>query len=310
MRVTNNMLTSNFLRNVNQNLNNLDKYQMQLARNKRITKLSDDPIGVIKSMSVNSKLSKIDQYKSNLNTAQAWLKQTETALKSMNNLITTAYEQSIEAANAYITDDEKLAIAENIKQLRNEVLTLGNTKNGDKYIFGGYNTEKAPFSLDAAGNILYNGLDLSDPTLFGTESGQNLQIEIGYGLRTNASINGTELMGMGPNNIYAVLDGMYDTLMSGGSTADIAAYTPKLQNAQYDVLALEAEVGGRSNRLDLVESRNEDDILNYTEVKSNIEDIDEAEVIMQLKMAESVYNAAMSVGADIIQPTLMDFLNR
>jgi flagellar hook-associated protein 3 FlgL len=43
-------------------------------------------------------------------------------------------------------------------------------------------------------------------------------------------------------------------------------------------------------------------------MKSDAEDADEAELIMRYKMAETVYKAALSTGASIIQPTLMDFL--
>ena len=43
-------------------------------------------------------------------------------------------------------------------------------------------------------------------------------------------------------------------------------------------------------------------------MKSNAEDVDFAEVIMNQKMAEAVYQASLAAGARIIQPTLMDFL--
>ena len=50
-------------------------------------------------------------------------------------------------------------------------------------------------------------------------------------------------------------------------------------------------------------------LLNYTEMKSNIEDVDAAEIIMQYKMAQFTYLAALQTGNSIIQPSLVDYLN-
>jgi flagellar hook-associated protein 3 FlgL len=48
--------------------------------------------------------------------------------------------------------------------------------------------------------------------------------------------------------------------------------------------------------------------LNYKKILSDTQDIDFAEKVMELKMMESVQQAALNVGARIIQPTLIDFL--
>ncbi|HHZ12815.1 MAG TPA: hypothetical protein GX394_02750 [Clostridiales bacterium] len=48
--------------------------------------------------------------------------------------------------------------------------------------------------------------------------------------------------------------------------------------------------------------------MNYTEIKSHVEDVDHEQVIMEFLMAEMVYRSSLSVGARIIQPTLLDFL--
>jgi flagellar hook-associated protein 3 FlgL len=62
------------------------------------------------------------------------------------------------------------------------------------------------------------------------------------------------------------------------------------------------------NRIDLVKNRYEKDLINYETVKSEVEDADLAEVVMNLKMAEAVYQAALAIGDQVIQPSLVDFL--
>jgi len=92
------------------------------------------------------------------------------------------------------------------------------------------------------------------------------------------------------------------------STDKLTLMIKTLQDAQNHLLTKTAEIGGRQRRLELLEARYEQDNLNYETMRSDAEDVDMAEVIMYLKMAESVYQAALSAGARVIQPTLMEFL--
>lgn len=310
MRVTNNMLLDNYLNNLYGNLNKMDKLQTQVATNKRITKLSDDPMGVISSMKCRVKLYKIDQYRDNIENARTWLTQTESSVLEMNEVIKSAYETSVHVANDYMTEDDKNAAAELIGQLRDHVLTIANSKVGDKYIFGGYNVTNKPLTVDASGNILYNGLDLtneSDPALI-AENEQIIEYEIGDDLQTQVSVTGSRLMKMGDDNIYSVLDNLYNALKSNESAEVIDEYVGKLQDCQTHVLAIESELGGRTNRLELVSNRYDEEFLNYTKTKSEIEDVDLAEAVMNFEMAKAVYTSALQIGSEIIQPSLVDFL--
>ena len=89
---------------------------------------------------------------------------------------------------------------------------------------------------------------------------------------------------------------------------DLTKLIGLIQDSQNHLLTRTAEIGGRQRRLELLEARYAQDALNYEQMRSDAEDADMAEVIMYLKMAETVYQAALSAGARIIQPTLMDFL--
>lgn len=310
MRVTNGMLLDNYLNNLYGNLNKMSKLQTQMASEKRIVKISDDPMGVISCMKYRVKLYKMDQYKSNVQNAQTWLTQTETSVLEMNEIVKSAYETTVHVANDYMSEDDKNAAAELIGQLRDHALTIGNSKIGDKFIFGGYNVTNQPFTVDASGNILYNGLDLTndtDPNLI-AENEQIIEYEIGNNMKTEVSITGSKLLGMGDNNIYTVLDDLYNALKADEPADVINDYVDKLQDCQSHLLGIEAEIGGKMNRLELVTNRYEDDILNYKEMKSNIEDVDLAEAVMNFEMAKAVYNSALQIGSEIIQPSLINFL--
>jgi len=75
-----------------------------------------------------------------------------------------------------------------------------------------------------------------------------------------------------------------------------------------ELLLYRSTLGARINRLELQISRLTHTEETMTALLATNEDANIAEVIMNLKMQENVYNSSLSAGARIIQPTLMDFL--
>ncbi len=310
MRVTTSMMTSSFLTNLNTNLNAMQTYQTQLATGKRITKLSDDPVGILGSMNARVKLARLDQYRENVSSVQDILKQTETALMEINKMIQTGYERAVQTTSDTYGPDDRNAAAVEMAQLKDHLLKLGNTKVANQYIFGGYNSTKEPFTLDASGNLLYNGLDVTvNNTALQEQAAQNISIELGYDMTMTATINGLELFGSGSGNIFNLFSEFSTALSNGAPSEELSGFMTRFQSAQSDVMARIAEIGARDNRLTMMENRYEDDEINFTEVKSKVEDVDQAEAIMRYKMAESVYLFALKTGSNIIQPTLVDYLN-
>lgn len=311
MRVTNGMMLGNYLKNINNNLNSLSKLQMQQATGRKITRISDDPTAVISSMKIRVKLYKTEQYERNVDSAMALLQQTESSVLEMNEIIKSAYDTAVNLSTGTMSPEDKKAASELVKQLRDHVITIGNAKAGEKYIFGGYNVAKPPFEADGTGSIIYNGLDLTDTTnpQLAAENKANMQYAVGFGINMAVSTTGTELFGMGDDNIYSVLDGLYNALQNDGSNQEVGAFISKLQDKQDQVLSLDATIGGKVNRIDLIKNRFEDDKLTYKQHKSLIEDVDQAEAVMNYKMADAVYRASLQIGANIIQPSLIDFIN-
>ncbi len=88
------------------------------------------------------------------------------------------------------------------------------------------------------------------------------------------------------------------------STSDISRFDDAIDSN----ITTRAEIGAKMNRLDLTQSRLEEQEINFESLKSDNEDVDIAETIMNLRMQESVYQASLASGARIMQPTLLDFL--
>jgi len=144
-----------------------------------------------------------------------------------------------------------------------------------------------------------------------------LTFDVGPGISMPVTINGADVaMFMTPDengvmvmrNAWNVMQELYERVDAGLPAEEIGRMIKPLQDAQNHLLTKTAEIGGRVRRLELLESRYEQDAINYERMRSDAEDVDMAEVIIHLKMAEAIYQASLSAGARIIQPTLMDFL--
>jgi len=185
----------------------------------------------------------------------------------------------------------------------------------------------------AKGSLLFNGVPIEETLEGGSYerfSQETLTFNLGAGVNMPININGVSIAVVGtktlsdgtevPETIYSILndvcnilDGDYTNVETAGTDGSPSAllnkYIGKLLDAQDKVMGNVADVGGAINRIELMTSRYEQDEINYTQMLSDAEDADEAEVIMKFKMAEAVYNASLAAGAQIIQPTLMDYLS-
>ena len=390
MRVTNAMLVSNLMRNLNNNLTRMDSLNNQLSTGRKFANISDDPSSLIYSQSARNKLVRIEHYQRTVQTAQDWLRQAEAGVMEMQLMFVNAYEEAVNAATDGKTDGDKQNIAQVIGQMRNHFVDTLNSTFGDKYVFGGYNTPGDP--AGGFGNegiktftvrdnqLYYNGFNISqfdgmpaalmlvdlsgrtpaemearleaiisdpnglngNPATFFADNGFSfdmndlvmmhrlkndvLSFDVGPGISMPVTINGIDLVLMTTTDKdgNAIVRGAFDMLQelfeatNGVPDAvppkpplhanDISKLIKGLRDGQNHLLTRNSEIGGRVNRLDLLESRYEQDEINYERMRSDAEDVDAAEVIMHLKMAEAIYQAALSAGARIIQPTLMDFL--
>ncbi len=306
MRVTNNMLVNNMVYNLNQNLRSLEKLQYQKATGKKFRVPSDDPIGVSKSLKFHTDISKLEQYERNTKDALSWMKDTETALREINEALKRTYELTQDAANGTKTGEDLKKIREEVEQIKEHLIQIGNTTYAGRHVFSGYKTDEKLF--DENGN--YN-IALDKDEIF--------EYNVGVSERVKVNTLGGKVFG-DPNGNYdgdvnkgekAYLIQVFDNLSSAlenNKPDEIQNAITKLQNSQEQILSVNAEVGAKMNRLELTEKKLAVQIEGVSELLSYNEDIDMAEISMQIAMAENVYISSLMTGAKVIQPTLVEFL--
>ncbi len=158
MRVTHEMIANQVVFNLTNNINRFFKLQNMMSTNRRINKVSDDPIGTIKDLSYRERLTEITQYKANISIGQTWLASTDLALNDINLSIHEAHALAVEMSNDTYDAVAREAAANEIQSLLEQILAAGNSQLQNNYLFGGYRTRTKPFESGANG-VVYRGDD-------------------------------------------------------------------------------------------------------------------------------------------------------
>ncbi len=156
MRITNKMMTNNALYNINNNKNLMNKLEQQYATGKKITRPSDDPIVAVRALKFRTNLSELNQYyERNIPDAFSWMDVTESALKSVNEIITKMNTYCNQGANDYPTAEDRNSIVTNLKQLKEQLYQEGNTNYAGRYVFSGYKTDTPLVFNEATDSLQY-----------------------------------------------------------------------------------------------------------------------------------------------------------
>lgn len=286
MRVTQSMLSNNMLRNLSNSYSKLGKLQDQISTQKKFTKPSDDPVSAMLAMNYRTDLNRIEQFQRNIGEAKNWIDSTDDALDKGVLALQRIRELTVQASNGTLDGSQKEHIMEEIKQLKEHLIDVGNTQVGGKYIFNGTKTNEAP---------------PGDGT-FGTGA---INLEVFSNIKIQVNMSGDEIfddMLKGSGNIEGLVKALDE------DSSDIGDYIGKVDEYIDKLLASRAKIGAKQNRIELMDDRLQQQEVFSTRILSDNEDVDMEKVIMEMTTQESVHRAALSVGSRIIQPSLMDFL--
>jgi flagellar hook-associated protein 3 FlgL len=299
MRITQSMLASNSLRHLSNSYLKMGKYQDQLSTGKKITKPSDDPVVAMKGMFYRSDLTGVEQYKRNLSEVHLWMDNSEAGLEQVNSALQRIRELVVQGQNGTLSPTDHQAVAVEVEQMKQDLVETANTQVAGRYIFHGTDVLEAPVT---AGDPPVVATNITDPVQLSKIN--NYQVEVSKGVYLKANINPANVFSQ---KLFDTVDGIQKALENNDTTA-LSSLLGDLDNAMDSMSSERSELGARSNRLDMVENRIDQQEVLANQVLSDNEDADIEKVIMDMTTQESVHRAALSVGSRIIQPTLMDFL--
>ena len=303
MRITNNSIMSSYLRDVQNNLQNMDVINEKLNTEKQVNRISDDPFKTVKILNIQNEIQNTEKYNYNCDEITGWLDITDESLDRIANLSSDIKTKLTSISGAFGKNEiaaVRAEVNEKIKQIGESL----NTTYAGKYIFGGQLTDDKPIStkVDEKGVVSLsiankdNG-DLNKKLTSAISSGLN----ISYNLTLNEVTGGEEGLKLF-EELSEALNG--DTV----DTEKIGKLSTKIDNYMNDILNNRSIVGARTNTIDKVKETNDENILSMKKNYSNMQDVDFSKEFIHLKEAQMVYMASLQVGAKLIQGTLLDYL--
>lgn len=366
MRITQTMLANNTLRHTSNGYKSLSNIQDQLSTGKKISRASQDPVVAMNGMRYRTQVTEVEQFKRNLGEVYNWIDSADASLDKVTQTLHRIRELTVQASNDTYEQSQRANVAKEIKQLREHLIALANTKSSNKFIFNGTNTTNAPvdgskIDLSVAGlNLPTDGLDYEltyggelyhfnaanvyeSPTgktieingndiihTYKDQSGndiienldsnqivissknavstnqQDVEIEVLKGVNMNVNISPGNVFS---NDFFGEIVRLEKALTNPTTTTtDLTKFLDHLSKQTDKVVNERAELGARTNRVEMIEERVMEQEVVARRILANNEDADMEKVIIDLKSQESVHRASLAAGARIIQPTLLDFL--
>lgn len=346
MRVTNQMMSTSYLKDLNRNLNNLNTLQTQLTTGKEINKASDNPFKTARIMQMYSDISANKQYNENIKDTISWLDTTDTALNQLGSTSQRIRELMVSSGNAIYGSDEKKAIKNEINQLINQTAQILNTNFDGKYVFGGTKSLSKPVGVekDSNGNniLVFKDADgnsfneegkvyikNTDGTIERDANGNlkveanskpeyenllkqmksSLSVEVSNGVNMDYNVCAPNiLISKKGTNAMKLLNDVVNNLDKENSSEVLNNNLADMDLFIANINNIRGEVGSKQNRMETAKTQNEDQNSSMKEILSKTEDVDMAEKTIELATLQSVYVASLQVSAAIIQKSLVDFI--
>lgn len=310
MRVTQTMLTQTNLKHLSSSYNTLARVQEQLISGKRIQKASEDPVVAMQGIRYRTEVREVDQFRRNVSEATSWMDLTDSTLNEVTAAVKRIRELTTQAANDTYESSQRQIIKSEIDQLVEHIGSLANSKAGEKYIYNGTKTDKPLIDIEALKDFLSEkpGVTIDDIYTSGAAPATSgaINFEVSKGILVQVNMQPENVFG---KDLFLGLQQLSADLNNPMKTGkDFSTALGTLDTLGQSLITERAELGARANRLELVDNRLQDHEIIAKMIMSNNEDIDIERVIMELKSHETVHRAALSAGARIIQPTLLDFL--
>jgi flagellar hook-associated protein 3 FlgL len=297
MRVTNTIIYDTIKLRLGHITEELNKANTIVATGKRILKLSDDPVGLTQGLNIKSTLSSIEQMGRNITLGKLWLAVSESAVSQVQDVISEAKVLSIQMANATVNAAERRSAAETVQNMLEEIVSLANTEVTGRYIFAGFKTDAAPFTLESDNSVTYHG----DNSRFTVKIGKDATVQVGS---DGEAVFGT--IGQ-PDDIFRAFNDL-KTALESDDISGIQASMGDLDSRFDHVASKISDIGSKMLRMEIKENIFQDLNLTNTERLSRIEDADITEAILDLRAKEVAYQAALASASKVLQMSLLDYM--
>lgn len=340
MRVADSTTQRNYLEYLNQAKTNYAETNERIASGARFLTLSDDVSAGTRVLRVREDMSKTQDYYNTVKSVNSELSVTENAITQISTILTNVHTKIVKGLSDSTGASGREALANEIDNLKSELLQYANTKYNDKFVLGGTSAVTVPFTTKD-GKLYYNGVDVSQVTKnadgnYVDGSGNaipmdgDIYADIGLGLTfkqdgsgntkvvsdtaMKVSYSGLDVLGFGDGSTTGSYSNGYNlltdisTALRSNDTTTLGTLDTKLTNTSQSFSRFVTDVGTKTSYLDDLQESIETKLDAYQNQISNLMGIDDAKEATNQTLNDYVLKAVLAMGAKILPLSLMDYV--
>lgn len=342
MKVTENTTYRMLQTNLDRISSKLENTRFQGATGIKLNKPSDDPASIRPVLTTRTQIRHTERYLETMGVTLDKMESTDGHLAHVENIMVRAKEIAISSINSGMSTEDLSTLADEISQLRQELLDSANAKVDGKYIFSGYEENTIPFvenpayipaavppALPVPGQ--YDPTDSTTwPYLYqGDNNPTELEITPGEYLETN--LTGNDLFfgvsnttwadsppaanqsDTGRIDIFSVLTRVEEAIRAGnvddplGAGGSIQTQIDNLELGADQERRLRSQLGNKASRVESAMLHQEDVKIDLEQILSRYQDTDAIENFNDIVKQETAFQAALSITSKVSQISILDY---
>ncbi|MCC6651183.1 MAG: flagellar hook-associated protein FlgL [Candidatus Eisenbacteria bacterium] len=288
MRISTQQMQRNLTSGLRGRMAAIARAAAEASTGRRVRTLSDDPVDAAQIMRMESQVRDIDQFRRNGTFATTKLATEDIALTTVRDVLQRAKTLAMSTTSSNPGDPGRLAALASVRQLKEEVIALGNTRVGNEYIFGGDRSTAPPFQAD--------GTFVGD--------GNTRQLAINDGVNVSLTHSGQPLF----TDAIAGLEDLIQQLQTG-TPAQVSAAIGDLEDATQQVMQIQSETGARLKDIQDTSAALARQSAALLDRRDSLRDVDPAEAIIKAQTEQAALERAYAVVSRVLQATLTNYLS-
>jgi flagellar hook-associated protein 3 FlgL len=333
MKVTDNSTYRLMQSNLDRINDELFELRTQGATGLKLNKPSDDPSAIRPVLTTKTQLQQIDRHLDTLGHAGDEMAATDSHLANIEDTLVRVKEIALSSVNGAMSPTDLATLADEIAELKNQVLYSANTTIDGKYIFAGFEEDTLPFAENPAYDpALYNISDTGTWPYFYNGDHNRTQLEITPGEFMEVNVTGNELF-MGISNevaatgttdptlggtqggidIFTVLTRLEEAVRAGNvddvndAGGSIQAQLNNIEIAADQNRTLRSNLGFKARRVDEAVVLQQDAATDLEQILSRYQDADMLSVLSDIVNQETAFKSALSITGRISNISILEY---
>jgi flagellar hook-associated protein 3 FlgL len=297
MRISDSMLQSNFLSNLNNSKEKMQKLQTQVASNNKINNPSDSPSGAAKIMRFNANISQTKDFIKNVDNSTAFLQESIRGLEYILDETTKVLVNLTEVENPR-NDSNLNSFADQIDASLNIILESANTEFNGQFVFGGTDDSQSPYGYSDDNSAIELKVD--------DVSGER-KVKISKNITQKLNVTGSDLFGnLDGTDIFNKLIEIRDNLRNGIKPTDEDVQT--IEDFSTSVRNHLSEAGNVSNKLDASSEILSNQVLTLEDLVSKEREVDLASAMIDLQNYDYSLQLSYKMSSMFLAKSILDYI--